>query len=214
MSPVSHLELHWMSTSAQYKVWDAKRIVRKGVVANGFTDLIEKARNKLNVSPSQNVRICLECDGTEVDDEEYFNHLPENTVFQVILDSENWTAPYPVTSSFDIRFDTADGPSDTNISNEIINLLSGIHSDLIKCISFSNSQLEAILRLDIDTLADYMKDNKRFASEFKECCKQILSKRKKQEEILHHLRTLNVIHRLSPYVCAGPTQSSPESENL
>ncbi|GAB1608302.1 cell death activator CIDE-3-like isoform X1, partial [Argonauta hians] len=192
-----------MSEPTQYKVWDAKRVIRKGLVACGFTDFIEKARNKLNVDSSENVRVCLECDGTEVDDEEYFNHLPENTTFQLLLDSENWTAPYLVTSLFNYSFDTTDGPSDVSVSEEIIHLLSTVRSDLIKCIAFSNDQLETILRLDIDTLANYMKDNKRFAYEFKECCKQILNKRKKQQEVLQHLRTLNVVHKLSPYVCAG-----------
>lgn len=37
------------------------------------------------------VRILLEEDGTEIEDEDYFQTLDENTIFMVLTDKEKWT---------------------------------------------------------------------------------------------------------------------------
>ena len=47
-------------------------------------------REKLCVSVSEPVRIVLESDGTQVEDGEYFQTLPENTIFIVLRPGEAW----------------------------------------------------------------------------------------------------------------------------
>ena len=41
---------------------------------------------------ADNVRVAVEEDGTEVEDVEYFQTLPDNTVFVLLRDGEKWVA--------------------------------------------------------------------------------------------------------------------------
>ena len=47
-------------------------------------------REKLCVNVGEPVRIVLESDGTQVEDGEYFQTLPENTIFIVLRPGECW----------------------------------------------------------------------------------------------------------------------------
>ena len=51
---------------------------------------IFQGRDKLCVSVGEPVRIVLESDGTQVEDGEYFQTLPENTIFIVLRPGEAW----------------------------------------------------------------------------------------------------------------------------
>ena len=44
----------------------------------------------MSVSIGEPLRIVLESDGTQVEDGEYFQTLPENTIFIVLRPGENW----------------------------------------------------------------------------------------------------------------------------
>ncbi|GAB6019936.1 hypothetical protein CHUAL_001467 [Chamberlinius hualienensis] len=75
-----------------FKVWSADRTVRKAVLAVNLSDLIRKAKVKLEIGESEGVVVVLELDGTEVD-EDYFRRLPDNTVFLVLRSNERWYPP-------------------------------------------------------------------------------------------------------------------------
>ena len=47
-------------------------------------------RDKLCVGVVEPVRVVLETDGTQVEDGEYFQTLPENTIFIVLRPGEIW----------------------------------------------------------------------------------------------------------------------------
>lgn len=72
------------------KVWNASRNVRKALVVGTYEEFLRKGREKLCVSVSEPVRIVLESDGTQVEDGEYFQTLPENTIFIVLRPGEAW----------------------------------------------------------------------------------------------------------------------------
>lgn len=48
------------------------------------------ACEKLEVDQNAVVKIVLDMDGTEVDDEEYFDTLESNTVLMLLIDSQRW----------------------------------------------------------------------------------------------------------------------------
>ena len=48
-------------------------------------------REKLNYPPDKAVYVVLEEDGTEVDEEEYFQTLPENTLLILLYVGEKWS---------------------------------------------------------------------------------------------------------------------------
>jgi len=72
------------------KIWNANRNVRKALVVGTYEEFLRKGREKLSVSIGEPLRIVLESDGTQVEDGEYFQTLPENTIFIVLRPGENW----------------------------------------------------------------------------------------------------------------------------
>lgn len=76
-----------MVSMKAYKVQDVTRKKRTGIVADSFADLQYKGIKKLAVPPE--CRVYLE-DGTEVDDEDYFETLPPQTVFVFVRPDETW----------------------------------------------------------------------------------------------------------------------------
>ena len=66
-----------------YKVCGGRRRERKGMVASTFQELVEKAKKKFPEAGDDLTLVLLE-DKTEIDDEEYFQSLPDNTLFLVV----------------------------------------------------------------------------------------------------------------------------------
>ena len=73
-----------------YKVCNSERTKTTGIVVESLEELKEKAGPKLGIA-SGSYRVFLERDGTEVDDEEYFGFLEDQTKFMIVSDGEEWT---------------------------------------------------------------------------------------------------------------------------
>ena len=73
-----------------YKVCNSERSRTTGTVVQSLEELKEKASSKLGLAPG-NCRVFLERDGTEVDDEEYFGFLEDQTKLMIVSDGEEWT---------------------------------------------------------------------------------------------------------------------------
>ena len=72
-----------------YKVCNVHRTKRKGLTAGTLEELIEKGCDKLGISPL-NCRVYLDSDGTEVDEEDYFQTLESQTLFMIACEEEIW----------------------------------------------------------------------------------------------------------------------------
>ncbi|KAK5872918.1 hypothetical protein PBY51_013576 [Eleginops maclovinus] len=79
-----------------FRVSNADRSVKKGIMADTLEDLINKVRDSLSV-PCVGALV-LDEDGTGVDTEEYFQTLPENAVLMVLENGCKWT-PSPSSPS-------------------------------------------------------------------------------------------------------------------
>ena len=80
-----------MTKPKPYKIQDAeRRIGRVGVAASTLKDLKEKAAAKFGIEPTSKLRIVLEEDGTEIEDEDYFATLPGQTAFVVLKQGQFW----------------------------------------------------------------------------------------------------------------------------
>lgn len=68
-------------------------------IAYGFSlnsnhfEFIFTAKEKMNIPNNEPIRLVLECDGTQVEDGEYFRTLPYNTVIMVLRNDQKW---YPL----------------------------------------------------------------------------------------------------------------------
>ncbi|KAH8280294.1 hypothetical protein KR018_001749 [Drosophila ironensis] len=79
-----------LDNSKPFKIKDITRNIRKAVVATTLSELRVKVSAKFQrVQPA----IHLDCDGTEVDDEEYFSTLEPNAELIAVFPGEQWRDP-------------------------------------------------------------------------------------------------------------------------
>ena len=74
-----------------YKVCNSGREKTIGIVAESLQELKERGSSKLGVVAAS-CRVFLDSDGTEIDDEEYFSFLEDQTKLMIVCDGEEWTA--------------------------------------------------------------------------------------------------------------------------
>lgn len=76
-----------------HKVWSCDRQTRKCVVASSLDELRTKGAAKLGYNNPFDLKIVLETDGTEVEDENYFQRAERDTVFLMLQPNEKWLPP-------------------------------------------------------------------------------------------------------------------------
>lgn len=74
-----------------FRVTNADRSLKKGIMAYSLGDLINKVGDSLSVLCISDV--VLDEDGTGVDTEGFFQALPENSVLMVLEKDQKWTPP-------------------------------------------------------------------------------------------------------------------------
>ncbi|XP_054165415.1 uncharacterized protein LOC128962985 [Oppia nitens] len=76
-----------------YKIWSSNREIRKSVVAQSLVELKVRAADKLGYDNVTDLRVVLESDGTEVEDETYFQTAEKDTIFLLLKAEERWLPP-------------------------------------------------------------------------------------------------------------------------
>ncbi|XP_068251889.1 lipid transferase CIDEA isoform X4 [Nyctibius grandis] len=79
-----------MPAGRPFRVSNASRSSRKGIVASSLQELISKTLDAFLISAGI-VTLVLEEDGTVVDTEEFFKSLDDNTHFMVLEKGQKWT---------------------------------------------------------------------------------------------------------------------------
>ncbi|KAK2514301.1 lipid transferase CIDEA isoform X1 [Columba livia] len=79
-----------MPAGRPFRVSNASRSSRKGIVASSLQELISKTLDAFLISAGI-VTLVLEEDGTIVDTEEFFQSLDDNTHFMVLEKGQKWT---------------------------------------------------------------------------------------------------------------------------
>ena len=74
-----------------FKVCNSDRTRTIGIVVQSLEELKDWAGNKFGLTPTTS-RVFLEKDGTEIDGEEYFSFLEDQTKLMVVSDGEEWMA--------------------------------------------------------------------------------------------------------------------------
>lgn len=76
-----------------FKIVDAQREIRMGLTAGSLDELEDRAKTKFQIPLNLPIRIVLELDGTEIDDNDYFDTLDPDTSLMILCEDERWT-PY------------------------------------------------------------------------------------------------------------------------
>ncbi|XP_055335265.1 DNA fragmentation factor subunit alpha-like [Paramacrobiotus metropolitanus] len=72
------------------KIWDFKRTMKKSCVVSNLDTLKIEGKRKLAIDADQPIRVVLEEDGTEIDEEDYFQLVPDHSTFIFLKDQEIW----------------------------------------------------------------------------------------------------------------------------
>ncbi|XP_068172093.1 cell death activator CIDE-3 [Antennarius striatus] len=114
-----------------FRVTNADRSVKKGIMADALGDLINKVSDSLSV-PCVSALV-LDEDGTVVDVEEFFQTLPENTVFMVLEKGQKWT-PHPISPSRD-ELSVCMAQQRTDVAKLTLDLYKNNPEDFIGCLN-------------------------------------------------------------------------------
>jgi len=80
-------------------VTDKYRSEERLVTAGSLEECIKIGKNLLGICEDQDVYAVLEDDGTEVDEEEYFQMLPEKSLLMVLAGEEIWSPNFSLQGS-------------------------------------------------------------------------------------------------------------------
>ena len=75
--------------------WGLKILKNVISVLNALNGLYLSAKEKFEIEEWLEVYLVIEEDGTEVDDEEYFSTLTNNTVFMLLFKEDIWSPQGP-----------------------------------------------------------------------------------------------------------------------
>lgn len=114
-----------------FRVMNADRSVKKGIMAETLQDLINKVSDSLSV-PCVSALV-LDEDGTGVDTEEFFQTLPENAVLMVLEKAQKWT-PHPNSPSRD-QLSEYRPRQRTDVAKLTLDLYKNSPKDFIGCLN-------------------------------------------------------------------------------
>lgn len=112
-----------------FRVTNAERSLKKGLMAHALEDLLRKVKEVMNVL-SETVLV-LEEDGTEIDSDDFFQTVPENSVLMVLVEGQKWT---PLLSSPSVQLRKC-GQDRTDVAKLTLDLYKNNPKDFIGCLN-------------------------------------------------------------------------------
>ncbi|GFO36065.1 DNAation factor subunit beta [Plakobranchus ocellatus] len=105
-----------------YKVRNSKqRSSLQGIVASNLKELISRGKKRLQIPEDQKVRVVLEVDGTQVQDDDYLGFLSEQQVLVLLRDGEIWSGMADL--FYQMMVQLADAEQRAEQANQIEDLL-------------------------------------------------------------------------------------------
>lgn len=160
-----------------YKIIDSKREHKIGIVASSLSDLIAKAQQKLDIN--ENIKVVLESDGTEVDEDDYFDTLEKNTLIMILKPDEKWCSYSDI--SIKLADDQIDGPQN------LYSLIQRLQNDIGQIALLGGCDLELLSDMDPDSLVD-MAFDRSFLDQIKEASGRFLYEKREAQDALSLLK--------------------------
>ncbi|PFX19277.1 DNA fragmentation factor subunit alpha [Stylophora pistillata] len=188
-----------------FKICNSERTKTQGIVAESLKELKERGSSKLGIVAGS-CRVFLDSDGTEIDDEEYFSFLEDQTKLMIVFDGEDWTAGLQnfgySQGSTELSISSAGASLETNESMEFDrtdagetdgippDLLIRMKNDPAFFISFSDERLQDVINIKTDSLATVMGRSVIEAEHIMDTCQQELDRRAQLREATQLLKLL------------------------
>ncbi|XP_011198393.1 DNA fragmentation factor subunit alpha [Bactrocera dorsalis] len=180
-----------------FKIKDVTRNIKKAVVAGTLEELRTKVAEKFDHAGDQPPTIHLDSDGTEIDDEEYFRTLDENTELIAVFPGEHWIDPtnyVTITSHHrgsnsgivggglgvgsEQLGDTTDAVAETA---RIKQLVGQLQNNLCNVSVLSDPDLDSLSNMDPNSLVDIT--GKDFMEQLKDSGRPLCAKRNAEDRI-------------------------------
>ncbi|XP_022173925.1 DNA fragmentation factor subunit alpha-like isoform X2 [Myzus persicae] len=165
-------------TGKPYKIIDSKREHKIGIVATSLSDFMTKAQQKLDINENEPIKVVLESDGTEIDEEDYFDTLETNTLIMILKSDQKWS-PYDI--SFKFSDDQIDGTQSLN------SLIRRLQNDIGQIAFLSGCDLELLSDMDPDSLVD-MAFDRSFLDQVKEASGRFLYEKREAQDAINLLK--------------------------
>ncbi|ESO88849.1 hypothetical protein LOTGIDRAFT_234417 [Lottia gigantea] len=177
-----------------FKIWTHDRKLKKSVTATTLDELLEKSKKKLDLDNKDDIKVVLEEDGTEIDDEDYFSFVASNSTLMILTKDQQWNKPSKISTDND---ETDYGSGLTDRSKQLI---LGLQKDLSRIIAFSNEDLENIISADSNDLCHLLQETECYVKALQEACQRHLDERQLSTEAIDLLRLYHQSRKNSPYV--------------
>ncbi|XP_038077817.1 uncharacterized protein LOC119745511 [Patiria miniata] len=164
------------------KVCDVRRNCRIGIVASTLQKLRTKIQDHFSITGSEEFEVVLEEDCTRVEDEEYFQTLPDNTVLMVVYHGQHWTK-----ASTSLAEDTrglveVDGAGPSDSSNHLARVAERIARNPAVMAFLPKMDLEVVTDSDINQLQVLLHQSKDDAQFIQDACEKRLNELIRSEE--------------------------------
>ncbi|XP_040165414.1 DNA fragmentation factor subunit alpha-like [Anopheles arabiensis] len=169
-----------------YKVKDVTRAIKKAVVAGTLEEVRSKAAEKFGRTDLPNIH--LDSDGTEVDDEDYFQTLEPNAELIAVFSGEQWIDPthYVTITTRRDSADITDSPDVERI--HLKKLVAQMKTNLCNVSVLSEPDLELLSNMDPNSVADIT--GKDFIEQLKEASGRILHEKRKAADAIELLKLI------------------------
>lgn len=198
-----------------YKIKDVTRAIKKAVVAGTLEEIRTKAAEKFG-RPTELPNIHLDSDGTEVDDEDYFQTLEPNAELIAVFPGEKWIDPthYVTITTHKEAGDTTDSPEVERI--HLKKLVAQMKSNLCNVSVLSEPDLELLSNMDPNSVADIT--GRDFIEQLKEASGRILHEKRQALDAIELLKLIakqkatipSVVHNIPG---GEPAHSEPDDDD-
>ncbi|XP_059808223.1 DNA fragmentation factor subunit alpha [Hypanus sabinus] len=174
------------------KICDSNRWKTFGVAVLSLKDLVAKGKQKLGLD-KHDPRTCtvvLEEDGTIVDEEDYFEHLPINTKFMILGPGEKWMPQdVEIRPVLDTRthcsidcVDSAEASSNWKV------LAHRLRQNLAEIITMSEAELQTLIDVPTAELAVELEVTPKRAEDMQDSLQRTLDTKEEQRQAIELLK--------------------------
>ncbi|XP_070502230.1 DNA fragmentation factor subunit alpha-like isoform X1 [Chironomus tepperi] len=171
-----------------YKIKDVTRQIKKAVVASNLQELQKKSSEKFGTTEMPQIH--LDSDGTEIDDEDYFQTLEPNTELIAVFSGEQWIDPthyLTISTHNSNEIDSIDSAGNGE-KVHLKKLVGQMKSNLCNISILSEPDLELLSNMDPNEVADIT--GRDFVEQLKETSGRLLNEKRDAYDAIELLKLI------------------------
>ncbi|XP_032904463.1 DNA fragmentation factor subunit alpha isoform X2 [Amblyraja radiata] len=182
-----------MMGSRPCKVIGSSRKETFGVVAASLRELRDTGSKTLNLAKAAQkpYTVVLEEDGTIIDDEKYFAHMPKDTKFMILGAGEKWVPDVKITSGSSKWLDCVDSAQSSSNWKTLANQL---ENNFAHIFIMSDGNLQTLIDVKPADLAKELKVTEKHAEKLQDSIQCALDAREERHQALEALQLFGNVY--------------------